>query len=231
MCNVTVENRGRCQKCRYTACLTAGMVADLVMSDKERLSRIRLVDQNRERRRGPLDTPTGQDVDIFTNLATVAANLYGAEKAADTSVEWLRCRDFMAGAYRGLGAEEPGVSASYHELLYVRLAFIMPPGDLQAFPTLQKLSIHIRQLGLTWEDVTVILLLVGTRPRLSWPQDRSAQLAAVWETVSGAVRRRSASQDNKEGLFIHIHSLPFNLLSMLSIFPFITCAYISTDQK
>ena len=50
-CPVNKETRSRCQRCRYLACLRAGMVADLVMPDKERLSRLRLVDQNREKRR------------------------------------------------------------------------------------------------------------------------------------------------------------------------------------
>ena len=50
-CVVNKETRGRCQRCRYLACLRAGMVADLVMADKERNSRLRLVAQNRERRK------------------------------------------------------------------------------------------------------------------------------------------------------------------------------------
>ena len=49
-CEVNKESRGRCQRCRYLACKKAGMIPDLVMSDKERVSRIRLVDSNRDRR-------------------------------------------------------------------------------------------------------------------------------------------------------------------------------------
>ena len=188
MCTVNVDNRGRCQKCRYIACVRSGMVADLVMSDKERLSRIRLVDQNRERRRGPQDQPTDQDTNLFNTLNLVASNLF--MNTAQISEEWSRCVKFVSGVYRGLGEVEGGEASCHQELLYTRTAYIMQPNQLQAFPPLAKLSRHLRAVELDEEGLLVILLLVSTRPRLSWPANRSQQLAAVWEAVSGAVRRR-----------------------------------------
>ena len=64
---------------RYQACVSAGMVADLVMSEKERLSRIRLVDQNRERRRGGnQDTPTHQDAKVLALVEQIYSQYFPA---------------------------------------------------------------------------------------------------------------------------------------------------------
>lgn len=50
-CKINRSNRNTCQHCRYLRCLTAGMAPALVLSEKERVAKRQLVEENRERRK------------------------------------------------------------------------------------------------------------------------------------------------------------------------------------
>uniref|UniRef100_S4RWQ7 Thyroid hormone receptor beta n=1 Tax=Petromyzon marinus TaxID=7757 RepID=S4RWQ7_PETMA len=50
-CTVDRINRNQCQECRFKKCLAVGMVTDLVLDDRKRVAKRRLIEENRERRR------------------------------------------------------------------------------------------------------------------------------------------------------------------------------------
>jgi len=50
-CTIDRSNRNACQHCRYLRCLSSGMAPALVLSEKQRVAKRQLVEENRERRR------------------------------------------------------------------------------------------------------------------------------------------------------------------------------------
>ena len=210
-CPVTPETRGRCQRCRYLACTRAGMVADLVMADKERLSRLRLVDQNRERRRqeagagqgagqggtSPASRDTEQDTRLVELLATLHAQLLApvaavdlatVSRAAHTWVEWLLFQ--LCGHRPDLGQV---AAAAAGEVAAIQLAATSRLSQLELLvaggPLLAELGAGAAQLQLSPTEQLLGMALVATRPRLSWPGSCRQELSLLWEVVAGTVRR------------------------------------------
>ena len=62
-CEVNPETRGRCQRCRYLACVRVGMVADLVMGEGERMKKRGLVEYNRIKKRQKMEHLRGEKED------------------------------------------------------------------------------------------------------------------------------------------------------------------------
>ncbi|KAK6014770.1 zinc finger, C4 type [Ostertagia ostertagi] len=49
-CEINKQTRNVCQRCRYLKCTAAGMSADLVLNEDERVQKRELIKGNRERR-------------------------------------------------------------------------------------------------------------------------------------------------------------------------------------
>jgi len=205
-CPVSVESRGRCQRCRYQACVRAGMVADLVMSDKERLSRIRLVDQNRERRTGNRDAPTQQDAQLFALAQTAyTANQPPAPDARFVHDYSQSCAPLVQALFdvmatglvtncsiADLASTTGNRLVVQDEVSYLYTAYFTEPQLLLTTPSLAKLSAFMQTYSIANEELLLSVMMVVARPRLTWPLGLRADLAAIWEVVSGAVRRRYA---------------------------------------
>ncbi|XP_013406710.1 thyroid hormone receptor beta-A [Lingula anatina] len=50
-CIIDKTTRNQCQECRFRKCLTVGMATDLVLNEKQRVAKRKLIEENRERRR------------------------------------------------------------------------------------------------------------------------------------------------------------------------------------
>lgn len=55
-CVITVVTRRFCQKCRLEKCLAVGMVKEFIMSDEDKAEKRRKIEENRARKRKPVDT-------------------------------------------------------------------------------------------------------------------------------------------------------------------------------
>ena len=161
-CPITPETRGRCQRCRYLACTRAGMVADLVMADKERLSRLRLVDQNREKRRQEKGQPSNlnEKVEQDGKLLEMLHTLYGqlmlptinldpssVSRAAHSFVE---CLYFQMMGQRDMSEV---VLSSHTEVAAIHLLTTRPPIELMYIPMMSELSLLVTSLQLVPSEV------------------------------------------------------------------------------
>ena len=196
-CPVTPETRGRCQRCRYLACVKAGMVADLVMADKERLSRLRLVDQNREKRRQEKGLTSGLDkAEQDGKLVEMLHTMYGqfllptinqepamVARAAVTFVETL--------LFQLMGQREVRdvVVVAHTEIAALHLVTTRPPLDLLSVPLLSELAVQVSSLALAPTEVVLCMAMAATRPRLTWPAASRHEMGMLWELVAGTVRR------------------------------------------
>jgi len=198
-CQVTPESRGRCQRCRYLACVRAGMVADLVMADKERLSRLRLVDQNRERRRKEkvgegVKSEKEEEVEkqdarvlelvVAVHGATLGAGEGGVAGAVRGAFTFLESLMFQLMGQRDL--RELLVSA-HTEVAVLHLLASLGTQGAAATPLLGELATSLTSLAP--REVLLAMLLAGTRPRLTWPLASAAELAVLWDLLSGIVQR------------------------------------------
>ncbi|XP_074663125.1 thyroid hormone receptor beta-A-like [Tubulanus polymorphus] len=50
-CYIDKNSRNQCQQCRFIKCLKAGMATDLVLNEKQRVAKRKLIEDNRERRK------------------------------------------------------------------------------------------------------------------------------------------------------------------------------------
>jgi len=50
-CIIDENTRNQCQKCRFEKCVYVGMAVDLVLNERQRVAKRRLIEENRERRR------------------------------------------------------------------------------------------------------------------------------------------------------------------------------------
>ncbi|XP_045178191.1 thyroid hormone receptor alpha-like [Mercenaria mercenaria] len=70
-CVIDKTTRNQCQECRFIKCLNVGMATDLVLNEKQRTAKRRLIEENRERRRDEqTKTKTKenyQDQDVLTD--------------------------------------------------------------------------------------------------------------------------------------------------------------------
>lgn len=196
-CPVTPETRGRCQRCRYLACVKAGMVADLVMADKERLSRLRLVDQNREKRRQEKGLTSGDDkAEQDGRLVELLHTMYGqyllptlnqepslVSRAAFSFVETLLFQLMGQRDVRDV------VVAAHTEIAALHLVTTRPPLELLAVPLLSELAVQVSSLALAPTEVVLCMALAATRPRLTWPVASRQELGMLWELIAGTVKR------------------------------------------
>ncbi|ELT99607.1 hypothetical protein CAPTEDRAFT_167148 [Capitella teleta] len=68
-CAIDKTTRNQCQFCRFRKCIDVGMATDLVLNEKQRIAKRKLIEDNRERRRAETvtikakpDTPTSDDL-------------------------------------------------------------------------------------------------------------------------------------------------------------------------
>jgi len=197
-CPITPETRGRCQRCRYLACTRAGMVADLVMADKERLSRLRLVDQNREKRRQEKGQPSNlnEKVEQDGKLLEMLHTLYGqlmlptinldpssVSRAAHSFVE---CLYFQMMGQRDMSEV---VLSSHTEVAAIHLLTTRPPIELMYIPMMSELSLLVTSLQLVPSEVVLCMAMSATRPRLNWPAAIRQELNMLWDHIAGSVKR------------------------------------------
>ncbi|CAD5118104.1 DgyrCDS6843 [Dimorphilus gyrociliatus] len=50
-CSIDKNTRNQCQQCRFQKCIRVGMATDLVLNEKQRVAKRKLIEDNRERRR------------------------------------------------------------------------------------------------------------------------------------------------------------------------------------
>ena len=199
-CPVTPETRGRCQRCRYLACTRAGMVADLVMADKERLSRLRLVDQNREKRKMEKGEKVEQKVEQDGKMLEMLHTLYGqfllptvnqdpgsVNRAAYSFVEVLLFNLMGQRDVRDV------VLAAHTEVAAIHLLTSRPPLELMMIPLMSELSVQVVGLGLVPSEVVLCMAMAATRPRLTWPVASRQELGMLWDLMAGMVRRSVSS--------------------------------------
>ena len=169
------------------------------MSEKERLSRIRLVDQNRERRRGSLDTPTHQDGQV---LAAANAVFERSFSGLDNDV----VADFRRALMFGSSLQQEfnqgrGVSGLSHgvqeEIFYIYVADKLKFSSHKLPTPLKTLSSFLANRGLSRQGLVEAMALTLTRPRLSWPVSSRPELTATWDVVSGAVKRRYGGEGGR----------------------------------
>ncbi|CAL4234861.1 unnamed protein product [Meganyctiphanes norvegica] len=95
-CAIDRSNRNACQHCRYLRCLSAGMAPALVLSEKQRVAKRQLVEENRERRRHdsfssePLkihSTMTQQDHTIIQSLVMAYNEAFSKENTSQNESE------------------------------------------------------------------------------------------------------------------------------------------------
>ena len=202
-CVVNKETRGRCQRCRYLACLRAGMVADLVMADKERNSRLRLVAQNRERRKrenGSVgktekeEEAEKQDKQLLDLVVAVHGNTLGSDKPGEGE-GMIDC--VLRGAYKFLesllfqlmGARDLStlLMAARHEVALIHLLATCSPEQATGAPHLAFLATSLSLL--TPRELQFATVLAGMRPRTTWPQHSYAELHHLWDVLSNIVAR------------------------------------------
>ena len=202
-CVVNKETRGRCQRCRYLACLRAGMVADLVMADKERNSRLRLVAQNRERRKrenGSVgktekeEEAEKQDKQLLDLVVAVHGNTLGSDKPGEGE-GIIDCA--LRGAYKFLesllfqlmGARDLSTMllAARHEVALIHLLATCSPEQATGAPHLAFLATSLSLL--TPRELQFATVLAGMRPRTTWPQHSYAELHHLWDVLSNIVAR------------------------------------------
>ena len=202
-CLVNKETRGRCQRCRYLACLRAGMVADLVMADKERNSRLRLVAQNRERRKrenGSVgktekeEEAEKQDKQLLDLVVAVHGNTLGSDKPGEGE-GMIDCA--LRGAYKFLesllfqlmGARDLStlLMAARHEVALIHLLATCSPEQATGAPHLAFLATSLSLL--TPRELQFATVLAGMRPRTTWPQHSYAELHHLWDVLSNIVAR------------------------------------------
>ena len=214
-CPVTPETRGRCQRCRYLACVGAGMVADLVMADKERLSRLRLVDQNREKRRQEqgLTTNTSDDkVEQDGKLLELLHTLYGqimlpaTDPASVSRAAFSFCECLLFQLMGQRADVRDVVVAAHAEVAAVHLVTSRPALELMMIPLMSELSVQVSSLGLVPSEIVLIMAMAATRPRLTWPVSARQELSMLWELLAGTVRR-CVNQTRMSALLQLIHQV------------------------
>lgn len=204
-CQVTPQSRGRCQRCRYLACVAAGMVADLVMSDRERIVKAKEVVNNRVKKDVPgrgTAAPVNSRDQEGQRLLTVAAalhqrflatrevlgenqNIHKTIAAANNFLE-LFLAELMGGRYI------PELMSSGHmEIVLIHLAVSRPASSLASLPLLAQLADHASEL--TYQEVVLAQAVAATRPRLSWPPPDRYKLGEIWDILAEAVRRWSGA--------------------------------------
>ena len=201
-CPVTPETRGRCQRCRYLACTRAGMVADLVMADKERLSRLRLVDQNREKRRAQkgLTTNINDKLEQDGKLLEMLHTLYGQfllptinqdpSSVSRAAYSFVECLLFQLMGQRDM---RDVVMSAHTEVAAIHLLTTRPALELMCIPLMSELSLQVTSLNLIPSEIVLCMAMSASRPRLTWPQSSRQELNMLWDLMAGTVRRSVTS--------------------------------------
>ena len=195
-CPVTRETRSRCQRCRYLACQRAGMVADLVMADTERLSRQRLVDQNRRRRAGPGQSGVSpgqaeQDAALVKLLQSLHTRLLlpaGQDLAQVTSAahSFVECFLFQL---MGQGDMRLVAASAAPEVAAIHLLTSRSPLELmRTIPMLSELSEQVKAYGLVLPEILLVMALSSTRSRESCRASKP-ELSHLYNLIAGTVQR------------------------------------------
>ena len=231
-CPVTPETRGRCQRCRYLACVKAGMVADLVMADKERLSRLRLVDQNREKRRQEkgLSVAGNEMVEQDGKLLEMVHTLYGQyllptinqdmNSVARAAYGFIECLFFQLMGQRDM---REVIISGHMEVALIHLITTRPPMELMSNPLISELAVQSASLCLVPSEVVLSMAMAATRPRITWPVSSRHELAMLWDLIAGTVRR-SCSNIRMAAMLQLVHQVqaltyyvsPMTLMNSLS---------------
>ena len=201
-CEVNKESRGRCQRCRYLACKKAGMIPDLVMSDKERVSRIRLVDSNRDRRtREAGITSSAQsekekekmeaDTRLLDLLRSLHTQLLVPTQGQDlgqvtlASQYWVEQLMFNLMGQRDMSDV---VATASPEIAILHLVTTRPD-ELIRIPMMAELSVMVSTLLLSPSEIVLLMAMAALRPRLTWPLALGQEMTKLWDLVMGTVSR------------------------------------------
>ena len=201
-CEVTKDTRGRCQRCRYLACKKAGMIPDLVMSDKERVSRIRLVDSNRDRRtrEAGVTSPAQSEkekekMEADTRLLDLLRSLHTQLLVPTTGQDigqvtiaaqcWVEQLMFNLMGQRDMS----DVVASASPEVAVLHLVTTRPDELMTFPMMADLSFLVSNLLLSPSEIVLLMAMAALRPRLTWPLAFGHEMTQLWELVMGTVSR------------------------------------------
>ena len=175
-CEVNKDTRGRCQRCRYLACKKAGMIPDLVMSDKERVSRIRLVDSNRDRRtREAGITSSAQSekekekIEADTRLLDLLRSLHTQLLVPTTGQDigqvtiaaqcWVEQLMFNLMGQRDMS----DVVASASPEVAVLHLVTTRPDELMTFPMMADLSFLVSNLLLSPSEIVLLMAMAALR--------------------------------------------------------------------
>ena len=201
-CEVTKDTRGRCQRCRYLACKKAGMIPDLVMSDEERVSRIRLVDSNRDRRtrEAGVTSPAQSEkekekMEADTRLLDLLRSLHTQLLVPTTGQDigqvtiaaqcWVEQLMFNLMGQRDMS----DVVASASPEVAVLHLVTTRPDELMTFPMMADLSFLVSNLLLSPSEIVLLMAMAALRPRLTWPLAFGHEMTQLWELVMGTVSR------------------------------------------
>ena len=199
-CEVNKDTRGRCQRCRYLACVRAGMVPDLVMADKERASHLSLRKQNRERRTREAGMTSSAHSDkieadkqlldllntLYTQLLvpTTGQDIGQVTMAAQCWVQWLLLK------LMGQRDMSDVVASASPEIAAIHLVTTRPAMELIMMPRLSELRALVTSLCLAPDEVTLLMAMAALRPRLNWPLASVQELTQLWNMIIDTVRRR-----------------------------------------
>ena len=192
------------------------------------MSRSRLVDQNREKRRGATaqEELTVEDIKVFTTVHMVYTKFLCNTQDLDACTLYSRCVQFsdtlraelmkLASSDQDINENMYNPNSVYETVFYLFLTYSLEPGSLTAVPSLAKLATYIHTQEVTkfsQEYLEVALAILVMRPQLTWPREHSSIARNAWQLVSAAVKRKfSASSELKlvyMTLFKCVHSAAF----------------------
>lgn len=123
-CTIDRSNRNACQHCRYLRCLSAGMAPALVLSEKQRVAKRQLVEENRERRR--FDNFSSDHLKIHSTVTpadhTIIQSLVAAYNAAFSKENSSQNGSDAVSELNKEGTESEGEEAAVWEGLLQRLS-------------------------------------------------------------------------------------------------------------
>ncbi len=109
-CQITPENRKKCKKCRYEACIRAGMKADAVMSEDQYKTWFRRMLRKQKKEKGDTGkskkSPSDSGEDNYANMGS--PDSYGSIKSEDRELDYMLAS--MEMLKRGAGPRIPDVS-------------------------------------------------------------------------------------------------------------------------
>ncbi|XP_050419412.2 thyroid hormone receptor beta [Patella vulgata] len=94
-CEIDKTTRNQCQECRFQKCVRVGMATDLVLNEKQRKAKRKLIEENRERKRDEVvrqrTSPIPCDIDVLNdNDKTLIDDVVNAYNNSSVKVQNAR---------------------------------------------------------------------------------------------------------------------------------------------